>query len=315
MAFKVNLNKVDLAKQQADAKVAGAGKGGGGVKFFKFQGDSATIRIMPPWTDEAPYDGQFWRVVAQHWNVNDEHKAPILCPKNTPHLGGDCPICDFVEELRKDKDNPAAKELANDLRAKQSYLFTVIDTKDKSYTAKDVADWKKERPDRDVPFEVGDPKLQVYAAPFAVYNSLIALFQAGGDVTDLTAGHDVTVSKQGKGLQTKYTVTPQLKATKSNVPEDNELLKLESVGAVYDSAKLTELLTDGIGGEYAQLIGDSGKKKSALKAENKVEKKAKPSATTPQKVEVPDEDEDEEDVSSDGDDEDEDDLEDLMGDD
>lgn len=305
---KVNLDKIDKAKEAADAKVAGNGKGGGGVKFFKFQGDSATVRIMPPWTDEEPFAGQFWRVVAQHWNVNDEHKAPILCPKNTPHLGGECPICEFVDELRKDKDNPAAKELANDLRAKQSYLFTVVDIKDKIYTAKDVADWKKERPDRDVPFEVGDPKLQVYAAPFAVYNALIALFKAGGDIVDLQEGHDVTISKQGKGLQTKYTVTPNLKSTKSNVPEDNELLKLESVGAVYDANKLTELLTDGIGGEYAQLIGGNEKKK-ALKAENKPKKS---SALNPPKVEVPEDDEEDEDVSSDGDD-DEDDLEDLMG--
>jgi hypothetical protein len=311
MAFKTNVAKVEAAAAAADAKAAGQGKGGGGVRFFTFEGSTATLRVMPAWTDQEPFEGQFWRIVHQHWNVTEEFKAPILCPKSTPHLGGPCPICDFVDELRKDKDNPAAKELANDIRAKQSYLFTVIDTKNKTYTAKDVADWKKERPDKEVPFEVGDPKLQVYAAPFVVYNAIITLWRSGGDIVDLEHGHDLTISKQGSGLLTKYNVTPNLKPSKSNVEQDNELIKLENVGALYDEAKLRELLTDGIGGEYLSIIaGSANKKKKTLVAENK---QTKSSATKPKRVEVEVNDDDE--VLVDGDGEDEDDLSDLAGDD
>lgn len=305
MAFKADLSKVLVASDAADQKVAGHGRKSS-VKWFKFEGSSINVRIMPPWTDKEPFNGQFWRIVGQHWKVSDEQRGPILCPKTTPGLDGHCPICDFVDELRKDKDNPVAQELVKDIKSKQAYMFTVVDCKDKSYTANDVADFKKAHPDEDLPFEVGDAKLQVYAAPFTVYNALISTFKNGGDFVDLENGHDVTISRQGSGLKTKYTVTPNFKPSKSNVPEEHPLVALESVGVVHTAEKLKELLSSGIGGEYLQLAEKNAKKGKA---------KALPKAAAKEEKEVEVEDDDGEPELGDGigDGDDEDNLDDLEG--
>lgn len=259
----VNIDKIHGAKEANEAKQAQLSGSGSGLKIFKFKGSEAKLRIMPPWVEDdeddpklEPYKGQFWREVAQHWNINDDQKAPILCPKKTPYIDGDeCPICDFVEELRsKYKNDPAALELAKDVRAKTAYLLTVIDRNDEKYTAKDVATWKKERPDKDVPFEAGDAKLQVYAAPFTVFNFIINIFAQGGDIVDLDEGRDVFITRTGKGIKTKYTVVSGFNNTPAGLEPGQELLDLTSMGYQASVGEMRKLLTDGIGGDYAKSL-------------------------------------------------------------
>lgn len=296
MAHKVNISKVDKSIQEAAAKQASFKGDAPSIKWFKMSGDKAVLRIMPPWTDEGPFEGQFWRVVHQHWHVTEELKAPILCPKTTPYIGGDCVICDYVAKLRESND-PALLELAKDIRDKQAYLFTVVDVLDPEYTVKDVSEFKKKYPDKkETPFSAGDAKLQVYAAPFAVYNSIINLFQTGFDLVDLTAGHNITITRSAKGgkkMNVTYNVMPNPKATKSNVPEDHPLIDLTKAGIVLTEDKMKELLASGVGSD--DVVGALSAPKPSKALTNGNTKKAK--------VEV-DDDSDEELALSDGDEED-----------
>jgi hypothetical protein len=276
--------------------------------------NKARLRIMPPWTEEGDFEGQFWRVVHQHWGVSDTLKAPLLCPKTTPFMEGDCPVCDFVDELRTQND-AESKELVKSIRDKQSYLFTVVDVDDPEYTAKDVANFKKDFPDKKPSFSAGDPKLQVFAAPFTVYSQIISLFQQGFELVDLRAGHDIVVTKQKKGGGQEfvsYTVNPTPKATDSNVPNDHPLIDLSKCGMVLQISKVKELLTNGIAADYmAGRELPSGAVTKVLDSGEKRLAKARASASKAVKEVLADDDLDDEDLAL-GEDSDVDDLEKSM---
>jgi len=241
-------DKLNQQKQRLDTKLS---KGGGGTRarFWRPQDGENRIRIMPSWTGEGDFSGQFWREIGQHWNVSEEQRGPVLCPKNTPYLTGPCPICQFVDELKKLKSDTHAQEVAKDLRSKTAFLLNIVDVNDLTYTAADVAEFKKARPEADVPFEVGHVKVQVYACPSTVFNQILSTIQVNGtDVTDPQAGHDVTIRKSGKGLKTRYETTIVLKSTVA--PPVETLPDLSSVGYSMSVEDLTDLLAGGAGVEF-----------------------------------------------------------------
>lgn len=221
-------------------------RGGPRAKFWRPNNGANTIRVMPGWSNEAPYKGQFWREIGQHWGVSPEQKGPVLCPKATPDLDGDCPICDFVEKLRKDKTNVQSQETAKEIRAKKAFLLNIVDTNDPVYTAKDVAEEKQAKPDRDVPFEAGSPKIQVYACPKTIFDQILdTIMQNDIDITSLEAGYDLTISRSGAGMTTRYSVTPKLKPSSADVGADDALPALDQVGYAMDYAGMVALLTAG----------------------------------------------------------------------
>lgn len=250
MAVELDMDKVIAAHQASQLR--GGSSSRSSAKIFRLKGSSARIRVMPPWTSEGMFAGQFWRPAAQHWEVKEGQKGPVMCPKNTPGLEGPCPICDLVEELKAKDNDPEALMIASTIRAKQVMVMTVIDRDDPVYTAKDVVEWKQTRPDKEVPFKEGDPKLQVYPAPNTVFDSIISLVRNGGNIVDLEAGHDLVVAKTGKTRNyIKYTVTPDLRPTPAGVPDDVKLLDLSQFGYVADEVELRSMLNEGIAADYA----------------------------------------------------------------
>jgi hypothetical protein len=252
----MGLDLAKLKRAQADVQ-ARLTRGGPSMKFWKPQEGVNRIRILPPWTDEGDFAGTFWREVWQHWNVSEE-SGPILCPKKTAGADEtDCPICDFVEQLRAQKSNVEAQELAKDLRAKVAYLMSIIDLADATYTAKDIADWKKDRPDSDAPFEVGDPKVQVYAATTTIYEQVASIVLTNEmDITDRDAGHNIILTKIGNKnkMLTRYTVQPDLKKTKAPLPATFELPDLSKIGRFQSYSDMTKLLSEGAGGSFKGLL-------------------------------------------------------------
>lgn len=217
------------------------------VLWWRPEAGTNRIRILPPWTDEGFHAGAFWREVAQHWQVSPELKGPVVCPRNTPGVeDDDCPICDLVDQLRGMKNDPGALELANNLRAKKNYLLNVLNLDDPEYTARDVANFKKERPDAEVPFAAGDPKIQVYAAGITVFQQILAIIDENDkNITDLKEGHDIKIEKTGKGFNTKYTLTIILKSSPvENVDENTELTDLSKVGMMLTAQEAMQRLTE-----------------------------------------------------------------------
>ena len=125
---------LDIVAQQKQKNDEHLNRSGGraSARFWRPENGDNHIRVMPQWKDDL--DGQFWREVHQHWNVSEDQKGPVLCPKETPDLEGDCPICDLVQALRREaKSNPQAKQLANELRAKKTFFLNVVVDKDPVY--------------------------------------------------------------------------------------------------------------------------------------------------------------------------------------
>lgn len=261
------LDKVRNAKQEAEDRLS---RGGGPrASFWKPKNGDNRIRIMPPWLNPTGdpdyavpenltfYEGQFWRQVAQHWNVSEDQKGPILCPKQTPGLEGDCPICEFVESLKEDKSDVQAIALAKEIRAKVTYLLNIVDMADPVYTADDVAEWKKERPDNDVPFAAGDTKVQLYAAPLTVYDAILGLIVANGkDITRLQDGRVVVLTRHPNKnpIKTRYTVVPSFDAEAFELK--GELPQLHQQGYLMDYDKMLDLLHNGVGGEFTHALPD-----------------------------------------------------------
>lgn len=249
----IDYEKLRKAAQELQARMT---RGGGpSMKFWKPADGKNVIRILPPWTEEGPLAGQFYREVHQHWNVSEEATGPVLCPKKTPAASEDkaCPICDLVDQLKARKNDVDAQELVKNLRAKAAYLMSVIDLSDPTYTAKDVVEWKKERPDSDCPFEVGDPKVQCYAATNTIADAIMNIVIANEmDITDLEAGHNIVLTKipNKDKLKTRYSVTPDLKKTKAAVPADFELPDLGKIGKVPTHEDMVKLLSSGPAGSY-----------------------------------------------------------------
>lgn len=243
----LDIEKLKRAQQELQARMT---RGGGpSMKFWKPKEGKNEIRILPAWTDEGAFEGQFWREVHQHWNLS-ENSGPVLCPKKTPFASDDkdCPVCDLVDSLRDKKGDVDAQEMARNLRAKVAYLLSVVDLSDPIYTAKDIAEWSKERPDSDCPFDVGDPKVQCYAATSTISEQIFNIVMSNNlDITDREVGHNVILTKIGNKdrLKTRYTVTPDLKKTKAPIPSDFKTPDLSKVGAVKKYDELVKLLAEG----------------------------------------------------------------------
>lgn len=259
------LDKVNKAKAAAEERLS---RGGGPrAQFWKPKNGDNTVRIMPPWLNPAHdtdyavpeklefYEGQFWRQVAQHWNVSEDQKGPILCPKETPGLEGDCPICEFVAQLKADKSDVQGQALVKEIRAKTTYLLNVVDSTDSVYTADDVAEWTKSRPDNDCPFQPGDSKVKLYAAPLTVYDAILGLITTSGrDITRLDKGRNIVITRHPNKnpIKTRYTVVPEF--DDSGFELRGELPALHQQGFLMDYDKMLDLLQDGVGGNFVQAL-------------------------------------------------------------
>jgi hypothetical protein len=240
-------------KAELDAK---ASRGGTSAKFWRPSAGANRIRIMPAWTDEGFHAHAFFRQVGQHWSVSESQRGPVLCPRETPDLSGPAPISEFCDKLLADKSNPRAQDVYKEIRAKTTYLMTVIDLDDPTYTKADVKEYAQARPDSDVPFQVGDTKFQIYAAPGGVFGDLVEWMDVNElDVTDPDSGHDVVIHKTGKGMTgTRYKVTPIAKPCSSPDFDRDKLPRLNEVGYVMSENEMLALLQSGVGSEFPKYL-------------------------------------------------------------
>lgn len=254
----LDMTKVLSQKQHLEERMARGGGKISAIKWWKPSPGDNRIRVMPGWDVDGSFAGQFWREVAQHWNLSEEQRGPVVCTNRTPGLEGECPVCLFVDELRADKSNVQAQELVREIRAKTTYLLNIVDTSDGVYTAQDVAEFKKARPDEDATFAVGDQKIQVYACPPTVFDQILGIIKINEkDITDFATGHDVVISKHGVGLKTRYETQLILSSTESTVSSIDALPKLDTVGYVMEAGKLLDLLSGGVGGSFATALPET----------------------------------------------------------
>ncbi len=148
-------------------------------------------RILPPWSAEG-----LWRKHAFfHYGIKE--KGNIVCPNKT--FQQPCPVCEEVEQLYKlGKTDPEAKQLAQDMRAKERFFANVLD------------------------YDKNDGKVYILAFGPKLEADLTTMMYGGaspdgqsvfgvGDVTDVQTGRLLqitkTVNPKDKKL-TEYGVTP-----------------------------------------------------------------------------------------------------------
>lgn len=212
----VDVNKV---KQKAEEEAAkAAARQAGGFRYWSPKGGKNKIRFMPPWTAEGNNANQFWREVFVHWGIGaddaGEGGQSFACPTQTPFgPGGACPVCVYVAQLRGTKD-AADMEMANNLRAKNRFYSNIVDMDDSVYTSKDVEEWKERQEDktRECAFKPGDTKVQVFSYGPMIYKDLLDIF-CETDISDLNGGHDVIITREGTGRETKYRTRAEFSAT------------------------------------------------------------------------------------------------------
>lgn len=256
------LDRVREQKQRTEEQLSRGGGSVVGAKWWRPGTGSNTIRILPPWSDDSKYQDMFWREIHQHWGVSEDQRGPVMCPKLTPDLEGECPICELIAELRADKANPAAQQRARDIRAKKAFLLNIVDLKDPTYTASDVAEWRKSSPDKECPFEAGDDKVQVYACPLSIFDQILGIMDSSGlDITDLEDGRNITIKKtpHKDPMKTRYEVYPDLEA-KPSVAQSPSLVALDKVGYQMDYNQMLQLLDGEDASSSLALAGGSSTK-------------------------------------------------------
>ena len=165
------------------------------VKVFKVNDGDNLIRVLPAtWEDPK----HFGLDIFVHYGIGPDRQS-YLCLKEMNHGDGECPICEERAEAVKNGEDDYAKELKP---SKRVLVYLV---------------------DRDAEKE----GVQAWAAPWTVdrdINSLIVDKRSGEVmcIDDPDNGYDVSFSKQGKQMTTKY-IGMQIARRESDLGNDDWL--------------------------------------------------------------------------------------------
>lgn len=192
------------SKMQAilDKAKAKAAKSGGYSKSVKpYEGKSAW-RILPGWRKDEPEE--FYHAYGQHYikqNKSAKPSAVITCADKTHDQ--ECEICAMINAASSGATKEEG-ELLSEMRASQRFLVNAIDRK--------------------------SGKVVVLDLGVGLFNSLIESLGEYEDLLDPAEGQDIVINREGKGIDTKYTLTvrPPSKSEavlKSQIMEINDLDK------------------------------------------------------------------------------------------
>lgn len=160
--------------------------------FYDLKPDTVTrLRVLPPVAE----DGLIFYKVTNHFQLKNEEDQgtalSCLCEHGTAETGDDCYLCDLVKHLRRtgDKGDDA---VASKLRASprwyvQAYIY-----------------------DKDSDGYIGPKLIGLSKTTAEALNDLMVAQDDSGDglFCDEDEGQDITITRKGAGLKTKYSVAP-----------------------------------------------------------------------------------------------------------
>lgn len=152
---------------------------GGSSGFLTLKQGNTKLRILPQVGDMEA----FYQPVGRHFIPNAEGKKDLVyCPEFTSEGALPCPICEHVQKLYR--GNASDKQLASNLRVNKTFWMNVIDR--------------------------GNEKagVQIFTPGVSVLTQLGAIIADPdwGFIMDEETGHDVTINRDGEGMNTKYNV-------------------------------------------------------------------------------------------------------------
>jgi hypothetical protein len=159
---------------------------GGGSGWYGLQAGNNRCRFLPPF-DEA---NAFYVRAGQHFGLGPEKKSSVYCPRICIGSKADCPICEFVETVKKKSKKPRELEMAKDYAVNVRMMALVLDRKG----------------------DDEDPKMFGYG-PMIHRQVLQLVTEEYPDLYDLERGCDIVIKRDGEGLDTKYQVMPGREST------------------------------------------------------------------------------------------------------
>lgn len=209
------LDTIKAHKKLSEAKAAQ------NVKIVKPFAGKHRYRILPGWdTDNR---AQFWQYFGQHWvKVDGKVHSIGVCQDKTFHEP--CPVCDAITEGIRSTNDDLVRDALKEARAQQLHLMNVLHI-------------DGETPDEPFVMSVGA----------SVFDQIAAIIMDYDDITDPESGHDISIVKEGKGLDTSYTVVP-LKSTPLSEKAVAKLDNLENLSAIahQDGPGVLESCVEGV---------------------------------------------------------------------
>lgn len=191
------MGKLDMSKMNAKRdEVAERLTGGGEFNFYEIKDGSQVIRVLPPKGNK----DTFWKEADLHFNVGGNGVVPCL-----KQFGKKCPVCEEVAKLKKSKSKEDQTQ-ANKMRASHRVYMNILERGNSEKV--------------DIP--------QIMQCGSTVLKSILDVIcdPEYGDITDFAEGFDVTLTKTGKKLDTKYAIVP-----KRNPSQATEKLTAEELDA------------------------------------------------------------------------------------
>ena len=157
--------------------------GGDGGEWLKLKAGKNRVRLLPSRTE----DGSFFYSSLLHFGFSDgTERRAYPCMRA---LGeSKCPVCQVIA-VHQDDTNPDVRNAVKNLSPKKRFIMNVIDRAE----------------------EGGGVKL-LSAGPM-IMKDILAIFRDPDfeDITDPEEGRDITIDKEGSGMNTEYAARPGAK--------------------------------------------------------------------------------------------------------
>lgn len=137
-------------------------------------------RILPGWDSKEP--NQFFHAYGQHFIKDMEGKLKIVigCPDKT--FDEPCEICDAIQDAARNAPNDKMREKILESRSTQRFLFNAICV------------------DEDV------TKVEILEVGSGLFRDIIANISEDSDLIDADKGRDFVITREGTGLNTRYSL-------------------------------------------------------------------------------------------------------------
>lgn len=211
------MGKLNLNAMQEKLNNVSSSSGYSSTEYDKLQTGKNVRRILfPKGSSDSFYSEGFL-----HFSLGEDGHKVVTCPK-TFSSKNPCPVCEYVEELKKSK-NKDDKKLASAIGARRRIYVNVLN--------------------RDASDEEDTPK--VLAIGVTVLKGLLETICDAdyGDITDFEDGRDVTITKKGTGLDTEYSVLPKPKSSVASEDLTEEQLdeKMADLDALFVKKSYDEI--------------------------------------------------------------------------
>jgi len=225
---KAGLGVVDdelMERYKKDRESAKAKSGGGGsAEWISLKDGLNMVRLLPPLTKGDP----FYIYIGQHFSLGESKKGNVYCPRLCISMDGrtrmsdeDCPVCEYVAEVKKLSKKSSEVAAADEIRVSGRWLCQALDV------------------DED------DGKPRFWSMGPMIFNQIMEYLTGKYPMLyQLEGGYDLNVKKSGKGLETKYQVYPEKDPTDVDEGIVLEMLDLEEYVRVrlFSKAELERVL-------------------------------------------------------------------------